>query len=651
MTAGPECGEINLYNQENMTAELDLTPQLFRTVFEQSPVSTQIFSPDGTTVAVNGAYEQLWGVTLQQIAGYNVLQDQQLVDKGIMPLIRRAFAGEAVSLPAIQYVPDETIPGLSRVPYRWVAASMYPVKDQTGAVREVVLMHQDITEQRHAEDALRQSEERFRAIFDSAPVGISMIDRDGRYIAVNAVRQEMLGLAADQILGRHYLDFTYPEDVSYDLEVNERARADGRDRYQLEKRFVRPDGSARWDRITVRPVLDETGELLYSVSVAEDITERKTVEEERSRLYEIERAMRLRVERLAGEQAAILSQIAEGVIMADPTGRLTFVNDEARRIYGIAELGVMPDEYSRVYHVYTLDGEPYPSLELPMSRAVLHGETSRNVLLRIRRPDGLEVIGQVNAAPVLAEDGTKLGAVLAVRDVTSQFNLEQQKDDFLSAAAHDLRTPLTSMKGRIQLLQRRLSRGTGSPDQMIEDLDKIDAGLTRMSTLISELLDVANLQIGRPLTLNRMETDLVELVREVISDHQHFSDRHHIVLNATASSVRGNWDPTRLERVLANLLSNAVKYSPHGGDITITVDSDGDWAVLSVADRGIGIPMTDLPHVFDRFRRGENAAGKIPGTGIGLAAVRDIVEHHGGSISAANREDGGAIFTIRLPRS
>src|SRR5947209_9044274 len=114
---------------------------------------------------------------------------------------------------------------------------MYPVTDEAGEVREVVRMHQDITEQRRAEDALRESEERFRAIFDSAPVGISMIDQDGRYNAINPVRQEMLGLTADQILGKHYLEFTYPDDVAYDLEVNEQARAEERDRYQLEKRF------------------------------------------------------------------------------------------------------------------------------------------------------------------------------------------------------------------------------------------------------------------------------------------------------------------------------------------------------------------------------------------------------------------------------
>lgn len=633
-----------------MTADLELNAALFRTVFEQSPVSTQIFSPDGQTVAVNSAYEQLWGVTFEQIAGYNVLEDSQLVEKGIMPYIRRAFAGEPVSIPPIQYVPDETIPGISTVPFRWVAASMYPVKDEVGRVREVVLMHQDITEQRRAEDALRDSEERFRAIFDSAPVGISMIDPDGRYLAVNPTRQAMLGVTEEQILGKHYLDFTYPEDIAHDLEVNERARREGRERYQLEKRFLRPDGTVRWDRITVRPVHDAAGRPLYSVSVAEDITERKQVEEERARLYQVERAMRMRVERLAGERAAILGQIADGVIMADPTGRLTFINEEARRIYGVAEVGVTPEQYSEVYHVYTLDGEPYPSLELPLSRAVLRGETSVNVLLRIRRPDGREVIGQANATPVLAEDGTHLGAVLAVRDVTSQYHLEQQKDEFLSAAAHDLRTPLTTMKGRIQLLRRRAERGPLDREETIADLDKIDSALTRMATLISELLDVANLQIGRPLALDRSEVDLVELAGQVIEDYEQMSGRHHIELIAKVSAVRGSWDATRLERVLANLLSNAVKYSPSGGEVTVTVDAEGDWATLSVADRGIGIPEIDLPYVFDRFRRGENAAGKIPGTGIGLAAVRDIVEQHGGRISAENREDGGAVFTIRLPR-
>jgi PAS domain S-box-containing protein len=750
---------------------------LYRTVFEQSPVSTQVFRPDGLSIAVNRAWERLWGTTLEAISPYNVLQDQQLVERGVMPIIERAFSGESVSVPPIRYVPESTVPGVSSVPFVWVAASLYPVKDEEGRIREIVLMHEDITERIEAEEALRASEERFRAIFYEAPIGISLIDPEGRYIAVNPARQEMLGYREEELLGRSYLDFTHPDDIEYDLEINDMAKGDSKTWYQLEKRFVRRNGEIAWARITIRAVRDDSGAILYSISTAEDITrhkemeealrqaeqryrtlveqlpiaaylapdepgvtayvspgierllgypaeewtsqpdfwatvihpddrdrilardlecrrtgerfreefriitrdgsvvwvhdeaivardenghtwlhgvyldvtERKQAEQERARLYELERTIRRNVESLAAERAAILSQIADGVIIADAEGRLTFVNEEARRIYGIAALGVTPEAYSSTYHVFTLEGELYPSLQLPLSRAVRERETTVNVPLRIRRTDGTEVIARASASPVTSEDGVHLGGVLAVRDVTAEYDLERQKEDFLSAAAHDLRTPLTSMKGRVQLLRRRAERQILDPASLVADLDRIDTGLNRMTSLIGELLDVANIQIGRPLALHRVPTNLVDLVKEVAGEQQHSSDRHRVRIEAENPEIQGSWDATRIERALSNLLSNAIKYSPRGGDIDVFLRVERDEAVLQVADQGIGIPEADLPHVFDRFRRGENAAGKIPGTGIGLAAVRDIVERHGGTITAENREGGGAIFTIRLP--
>ncbi len=764
---------------ETAGSPVDDAVALYRIIFEQSPISTQIFAPDGRTLAVNPAWERLWGTTLEGVGEYNVLQDPQLIEKGIMPYILRGFAGEALDIPAIRYSPNETVAGVTDVSHRWVAAHIYPVRDAGGTIRQVVLMHEDISERRIVEEGLKASEERFHAIVDSAPIGISLLDPEGRYIAVNPARQEMLGYSEEELIGRHYLDVTHPADIEYDRQVNEQARELRRDHYQLEKRFVRRDGAVRLSRITVRTVRDDDDEVLYSISVAEDVTEsrrmeeallaaeekyrtlvellpvaaytapdtpgatayvspaierllgysredwtgtpdfwpqvihpedrerilrrdrevrqtgerfleefrvidkagqvhwvrdeaivaydseghtwlhgvyvditdRKQAEEERVRLFELERAIRISTEQLAAERQAILSQIAEGVIMADPSGRITFVNEEARRIYGIAELGVTPDRYSDVYHVYTLQGEPFPSLELPLARAVLRGETVVNQKLLVHRADGQQVVAEVSATPVTAEDGTRMGAVLAVRDITSQYNVERQKDDFLSAAAHDLRTPLTSMKGRVQLLRRRAERGHLDLEIMVTELDRIDIGLRRMTSLISELLDVANIQIGRPLVLERKPVDLVALAREVATEQQHVSDRHQVTVNARTPIVIGTWDQTRLERVLANLLSNAIKYSPEGGAIEVCVDGQGDWGVLSVTDEGIGIPEVDLPRVFDRFMRGENAAGKIPGTGIGLAAVRDIVERHGGTITVENREGKGAVFTVRLPIS
>src|ERR687886_826981 len=145
---------------------LQISETRFRTMIEQSPLSIQILSPDGRTLQVNRAWEELWGVTLDDIAGYNLLEDRQLVAKGIMPYIQRGFAGEPTAIPPIVYDPDETIPGLTsrEEPKRWVRAFIYPVKDEAGNVREVILMHEDITERKWAEEALKQSERLYHTV-------------------------------------------------------------------------------------------------------------------------------------------------------------------------------------------------------------------------------------------------------------------------------------------------------------------------------------------------------------------------------------------------------------------------------------------------------------------------------------------------------
>ncbi|HEX8635550.1 MAG TPA: PAS domain S-box protein [Pyrinomonadaceae bacterium] len=185
----------------------------FRAILEQSPLSIQIMSPDGRILRVNRAWEELWGVTLEQLEGYNILADEQLVEKGIMPYIRRAFAGESVEMPPVLYDPDATIPHITRhaEPRRWTKAVAYPIKDEAGRVREVVLMHEDITGRVVAEQGLRESESRYRALFETTLDGIILVNESGRFVDVNESLCRILGETRERLVGAHFSSYMLPE--------------------------------------------------------------------------------------------------------------------------------------------------------------------------------------------------------------------------------------------------------------------------------------------------------------------------------------------------------------------------------------------------------------------------------------------------------
>lgn len=266
------------------------------------------------------------------------------------------------------------------------------------------------------------------------------------------------------------------------------------------------------------------------------------------------------------------------------------------------------------------------------------------------RKDGSRVPILIGAASVTGTAPPWIGAVL---DLTAQRAAEEDRVAFVDAATHDLKNPLTSLKGRVQLLRRRARRdGDLDAGQLEAGFAALDADANRMLTLIDELMDAAHLRTGRALTLRLEPVDLAALVRRCAEETALRSPMHAIDVDAELDLV-GEWDPSRLERVVQNLLDNAVKYSPREGRITVRLgrneDEDGaKWAVLSVADEGVGIPEADLPHVFERFWRGGNV-GEIAGAGIGLAGVRQIVAQHEGAIAAESVEGQGSVFTVRLP--
>ncbi|HEV7664986.1 MAG TPA: HAMP domain-containing sensor histidine kinase, partial [Chloroflexota bacterium] len=225
--------------------------------------------------------------------------------------------------------------------------------------------------------------------------------------------------------------------------------------------------------------------------------------------------------------------------------------------------------------------------------------------------------------------------------------------DFLASASHDLRNPLASIKGVAQILNRRAIRGALDQERLVAGLETINSAVTQMAGLLEQIMDTAHLEMGHTLVLDRQEISLVELARAAAAEYQQTTEQHQLYVEAPHGDVTGLWDDARLRRVVGNLLSNAIKYSPTGGPVIVRITQAsgrlGPEAVLEVQDHGLGIPAADSLRVFERFQRGENVIGRIAGTGIGLAASRQIVEQHSGSISASSTEGAGSTFSVRLP--
>lgn len=357
---------------------------------------------------------------------------------------------------------------------------------------------------------------------------------------------------------------------------------------------------------------------------------------------------------------AVVEQLGQPVLVYDRGGALVVLNAEAEAWLG--GWGVrLGDSLATVVQRLGLrdhDGHPLTLDQTAEARA-LQGAVVHSCEQRLSLPDGSERFYLTSAVP-LRTAGQLDGAVVILHDITERAQLLataeatlQARDALMALISHDLKNPLTAVLGQAQLLRRRLKGGEVDPARLLRGIESVESAARQMYALLDELLDLARLQAGRSLPLSCQSLDLVALARRVVERMQVGAEHHELRLVADQPELFCVYDERRIERVVENLLSNAIKYSPEGGRVTVSVsrleEMGRAWALLAVADMGIGIPSVDLPRIFERFHRAGNASGRIQGTGLGLTSVRRIVEQHGGTIVVASVEGQGSTFTIRLP--
>jgi signal transduction histidine kinase len=299
------------------------------------------------------------------------------------------------------------------------------------------------------------------------------------------------------------------------------------------------------------------------------------------------------------------------------------------------------------------------------------GEPVKNVPMGVNRPDGSRVWLTVNALPLRRSPGVPPYMVVASFFDVTEFKLALEtsrqseadrtrllretqeavrvRDEFLTVASHELRTPLTSLRLHLQMLVRQLEHAnTELAAQLAPRCESMERQIRRLTGLVTALLDVSRLAVGR-LTLEPREVDLAQLVWQVADAFAGEFQRAGALLHVRGAyqPLVGMWDALRLEQVLVNLLSNAVRYGL-GNPVEVAIRREGDWALLMVKDRGIGISEADLARIFGKFERAVSERN-YGGLGLGLYITRQIVEAMGGSIEVRSKPGEGSVFLVRLP--
>lgn len=321
--------------------------------------------------------------------------------------------------------------------------------------------------------------------------------------------------------------------------------------------------------------------------------------------------------------------MVDAVFVCDGDGRVILTNAGATRLFGVAsfaDVRSLPVEFPSRYHLRHLDGRPVEPSEVATARALL-GETVVEMAQVFRDSQGEEDHHiRVTSAPIRDTKGKVVAAVTVVRDVTELTDLDRLKDEFISVAAHELKTPVTIMKGYAEVLLRTVGE-TATPPRRI--LEAIDRGADRIEGIVRDLLDISQLHLGQ-VRLRRERIDLCELGSEIATRLAGTSRKHTVrIVCADPVIVRGDRD--RLSRVLETLVDNALRYSPAGGDVDVAVALQGGEAVASVRDQGVGIPKARQARIFERFYRAHTGTPyDYGGMGVGLYIAREIVRQLGG---------------------
>lgn len=524
------------------------------------------------------------------------------------------------------------------------------------------------------------AEEAFRLLVESVrDYGIFMLDPTGNIVSWNQGAERIKGYKADEIIGQHFSVFYSQADRDRNHPQHELEIASREGRYEEEGWRIKKDGSRFWANIVITRLLDPQGQLVGFAKVTRDLTERKQAED---RLRQSELQARLVYENVKDY----------AFITLDTDGRITGWNEGARRIKGYETQEILGKHFSIFYPQDDLQPR---KCDYELSEAALTGRFEDEGW-RIRK-DGTRFWANVVITALYDSDHNLRGFSKVTRDITERKRSEdrlrmlneslerrvqertsalteanealrqeiqerkkaekelqqavQARDEFLSIASHELRTPITPLKLQMQGILNHMRRGTISevPAARLEKLaGSAERSLSRLSKLIDSLLDVARINVGK-IEIHPEPFDLHDQLQEICArlNHDATLAGSALILDME-STCKVTLDPTRLDQVVSNLLINAIKFGD-GKPIRVTARRGSDRLRIEVQDQGIGIDPRDHSRIFQRFEQVQGGPENSSGLGLGLYVVKQIIEAQGGTIQVQSEKGRGSRFTVELP--
>jgi PAS domain S-box-containing protein len=601
----------------------------YRAIVEDQTELITRFQPDGRLTFVNEAYCRYFGQEREALIG-------NCYEPFIFEEDREAIAQFLNSLSLENPVATIEHRVVVAGEIRWMQWINRAIFDDRGQFVEFQSVGRDISDCVQAEEALRESERRFRAIFDQTFQFIGLLKPDGTLLEANQTALDFGGISHADIIGRPFWEarwWTISAETQNQLKEAIRQAAAGEFvRYEVDV-LGAGDTVATID-FSLKPVKDETGNVILLIPEGRDISEQQAALRERKR---VEEALRL--------NEALFRSLSEsspiGIFRTDAEGKCIYTNPRCQAICGFTFEEALGDGWMQFAHPDDIQ------VFLPQWSQATAVCQEFSGELRYSHRDGTIRVCRIKTAPILSNEQELIGHVGTVEDITEAEAIERMKKEFISIVSHELRTPLSSMRGSLGLLTAGvLDKKPETAKQML----KIAATETeRLVRLVNDILDLERLE-SHKVELVKQWCDAAALMRQSVETLQSLAKENYITLSLSSPEIQVWADPDRIIQTLVNLLNNAIKFSPPHSTVTLDTEVQEDRVLFQVKDQGRGIPADKLESIFGRFQQVDASDSRQKGgTGLGLAICRSIVQQHGGRIWVESELGQGSTFYFTLP--